>query len=200
MKILLYPLYALLAEIGVISLIGFVLTGFKIRPLFFWFYAIVSWILTVIAYILAPLVVRLVDTNGNLPYLLRWMQTTDAPCWGADFWATDNPTYSKYKLIVTWLWRNPAQGFDKFCKADVAYNTMVDVRGNIGIRDTSPHIGGWFLITCCGYFQLSIIWPTKYVTFVSHTGWNLEPIAKGYTHQTLGALKATPLRFYIGNR
>jgi len=169
-----------------------------VKIIFFILCTIISWTLTLSTYLLAPVLALLIDADGNMPHWLKWFQTPDAPCWGADFWATDNPTYSRYKLIVTWMWRNPAQGFDQYVKADVAYNTMVDVSGKIGIRDTSPSIGGWFLITGGGFFQLSIIWPTKYVTFVSHSGWNLEPIAKGYTHKTLGALKATPLRFYIG--
>lgn len=160
--------------------------------------AAVSWAITLAAYLFAPVIALFVDTKGDLPGWLKWFQTPDAPCWGADFWATDNPTYSRYKLIITWLWRNPAQGFDQYAKADVTMKTLVKVRGNLSIKDTSPTIGGWFLITCGEYFQLSIIWPIKYVTFVSHLGWNLEPIAKGYEHPTLGALKATPLRFYVG--
>jgi len=167
------------------------------KILLFIIFAIASWILTIIAYLFAPIIV-LFQKDGEL--VLSVFGTPDAPAIGADFWKRDNPTYSDYQLAVTWMWRNPAQSFDLMCKAYVAYNTMVDVRGNIGIRDTKPSIGGWFLITGGGYFQLSIIWPTKYVTFVSHWGWNLEPIAKGYTHQTLGALKATPLRFYIGEK
>jgi hypothetical protein len=179
------------------------------RILIYPLYAICSWVITLTAYICAPLIALSVDANGNLPRLLKYFQTPDAPCWGADFWATDNPTYSKYWMIVTcskywmivtWLWRNPAQGFDQSVKAKVTAHTPVTVKGNLLIKDTSPSISGWFLITGGGYFQLSWIWPTKYVTFVSHSGWNLEPIAKKYEHTTLGALKATPLRFYIGKR
>jgi hypothetical protein len=169
-----------------------------VKIFYFILCAIISWTLTLSAYLLAPVLALLVDADGNLPHWLKWFQTTDAPCWGADFWATDNPSYSKYKLIVTWLWRNPAQGFDQYAKANIAPHTPVTVRGNLTIKDTPPARGGWFLITCNGYFQLSWIWPTKYITFVSHSGWNLEPIAKKYEHPTLGALKATPLRFYLG--
>ena len=162
--------------------------------------AISSLLITMSAYILAPVLAWFVDADGNLPKYLRWYQTIDAPCYGAEFWATDNPTYSRYKLIVTWLWRNPAQGFDRWAKADVERNTLVDVYGNLNIKDTPPAIGGWFLITCTGYFQFSMIWPTKYVTFVTHIGWNLDPIALHYSHPTMGNLKVTPLRFYIGDR
>jgi len=162
--------------------------------------AIPSWILTLSAYVLAPAIAWFVDADGNLPWWLRYYQTPDAPCWGADFWKRDNPNYTQYELIVSWLWRNPAQGFDQSVRAKVTNNSPVAVKGNLEIKDTPPSIGGCFLITCCGYFQLSMIWTTKYITFVSHWGWNLEPIAKGYTHQTLGALKATPLRFYIGEK
>ena len=160
--------------------------------------AILSWVITLTAYLFAPVIALFVDSDGNLPGWLSWYQTPDAPCWGTDFWATDNLTYSRYKLIVTWLWRNPAQGFDQWAMANITPTTPVTVRGTLGIRDTPPQVGGWFLITGGGYFQLSIIWPTSFACFVSHLGWNLEPIAKGYTHPTLGALKATPLRFYVG--
>jgi len=160
--------------------------------------AIASWIFTIIAYLFSPAIALAVDANGNLPKYLSYFQTPDAPCWGADFWATDNPTYTKYKLIVTWLWRNPAQGFDQSVKANISANTQVTVRGNLGIRDTAPYISGWFLLTGDGYFQLSIVWPVFGIRIVSHSGWNLEPLAKRYEHKTLGALKATPFRFYIG--
>jgi hypothetical protein len=162
---------------------------------FYPLYALASWILTLIAYLFAPIIV-LFQKDGEL--ILSWFGTPDAPAVGADFWERDNPTYSDYKLAVTWMWRNPAQGFDLFARAKITSNTSVTVRGNLDIKDTPPARGGWFLVTGGGYFQLSIIWPTRLACFVSHTGWNLEPIAKGYTHSTLGALKATPLRFYMG--
>jgi hypothetical protein len=161
-------------------------------------YAIASWILTIIAYLFAPIIVLFVDADGNLPRLLKWFQTIDAPCWGADFWATDNPTYSRYKLIVTWLWRNPAQGYDRLAKADVTRETPVTVYGDLYIKDTPPAHGGWLLITGGGYFQLSMICPFAGMCFVTHLGWNLDPIALHYSHPTMGNLKATPLRFYLG--
>jgi hypothetical protein len=159
--------------------------------------AVASWLLTLAAFLFAPVIALFVDGDGNLPRWLSYFQTPDAPCWGADFWAASNPSYGRYELIVTWLIRNPAQGYDQTVKANVDYNTPVKVYGNINIDDsTSPPVGGWFLITGGGYFQLQVIIPTSWKCIEMHYGWSLKPLAKGYRHPTLGALLATPLRLY----
>jgi hypothetical protein len=54
--------------------------------------AISSLLITISAYILAPVLAWFVDADGNLPKYLRWYQTIDAPCYGAEYWTTDNPT------------------------------------------------------------------------------------------------------------
>jgi hypothetical protein len=164
--------------------------------------AITSWTLTAIAYLFAPIICAFADSNNRLPKWLSWFGTPDNLATGDPaFWPQQHPTYSPYKLAVTWMWRNPAQGFDQWAKADVAYNTPVDVRGNIYIHDGvyGPPIGGWFLITAGGYFQFQAIIPTSIGCFEMHSGWSLKPLAAGYEHPTLGALLATPVRFFRGH-
>lgn len=194
----LIPTYLFLAELAVASVIGFVLSGFKIRPLFFWLFAIASWVMTLLAWLLSRVIALFVDTNGNLPYLLHWFQTPDVPCWGAPFWKEQHPAYSVYQLCESWLRRNPAQGYDQFIKADVTMQTPVRVFGNLEISDGvyGAPIGGWFLIIGGGVFQFSAIIPTRFCCIDIGLGWRLDPIAKKYETKTLGALIATPARFF----
>ena len=71
--------------------------------IFYPFYAIVSILFLLTALVLNPFVALLVDKNGNLPKLLKYYQTFDAPI----------PT-SSYLDAVTWLYRNPSYGFDYY--------------------------------------------------------------------------------------
>jgi len=161
-------------------------------------YAISSWLITLSAFLFAPVIALFVDANGNLPRWLKWFQTPDAPCWGVPFWKEQHPSYSTYWLCITWLWRNPAQGFDQTVKANVSKSTPVKVWGNLNISDGvyGNPIGGWFLITGGGVFQFAAIIPFKYGCIDIGLGWRLDPIAKGYESKTLGALIATPARFF----
>jgi hypothetical protein len=159
--------------------------------------ALSSWIMTILAVLGAPLIALAVDADGNLPKYLKWFQTPDAPCFGAPFWAEKNPSYSRYMLCVTWLQRNPAQGFDQFVKANIAYNTSVTVHGDLNINDQSPVKGGWFFLTSDNAFQFAAIVPIgQSYTLDFGAGWRLDPIAKGYKTPTLGGLIATPIRLH----
>jgi len=166
------------------------------KSLLYPLYAAASWAMTIFAIILSPLIALFADAQGNLPKYLSWFQTPDAPCWGAPFWKQKNPTYSTYKLCVTWLVRNPAQGFDQWCRVDVPENTAVKAYGDLSINDQLG-LGGWFLLVGGGVFQFSAVVPIG----TTHTldigaGWRLDPIAKKYYTPTLGALIATPLRLH----
>ena len=155
-------------------------------------YAIASWVISLIAYLFAPIIV-LFQSNGKL--ILSWFGTPDAPAIGAEFWKEQHPTYSDYKLAVTWVWRNPAQGFDQLLKANVTMQSPFKVYGNINIGDTVG-IGGWYLITCNGYFYFSYVLPIGYWCIEGGMGWRLNNIAKGYEHPTMGQIAATPFRFF----
>lgn len=161
------------------------------------FLAVISIFFVLAAYIFAPIIALFVDANGNLPTLLKWFQTPDAPCWGAPFWKQKNPSYSTYKLCWTWLQRNPAQGWEQFCAIKVDANTPVTVHGNLDINDQIVGKGGWFFITGAGVFQFSAVVPvgTTY-TLDCGLGWRLDPIAKKYSTTTLGALMFTPIRLH----
>jgi len=160
-------------------------------------YAIASLVMAFIAYLFAPIICLFIR-DRKLPKWLAWFGTPDNPTTGdPSFWPQQHPTYSPYQLDVTWMWRNPAQGFDKYLEADVAYNTLIDVRGNLNISDSSkPPVGGWFLITGGGVFHFKAIIPTKFGCLVSYMGWRLEPIAKDLPSDTLGAFMFTPLRLF----
>jgi hypothetical protein len=168
------------------------------RSLAYPLYAIASRLMAIIAILLSPLIALFVDTQGNLPSLLRWFQTPDAPATGAPFWKQQHPTYSNYLLALTWLVRNPAQGFDQVCKVNATLDTPVKFYGNLNISDGiyAAPIGGWFLITGAGGFQFSAIIPCRSFTIDIGAGWRLDPIAKGYQTPTLGALIFTPLRLH----
>ena len=159
-------------------------------------YAIVAFLVTIVAYLLTPLIALALQPDGYLPKWLGWFQTPDAPATGAAFWKAKNPTYSTYKLCVTWLWRNPAQGFDQITAANISYDTPVKVYGDLNINDQIGK-GGWFLLVGGGVFQFAAVIPVG----SSHTldigaGWRLDPIAKHYETPTLGALIATPFRLH----
>lgn len=160
--------------------------------------ATASCVFTLLTYLLAPIVCLSVQSNGYLPRWLSWFGTPDNPATGdPTFWPQAHPTYSLYQLAVTWMWRNPAMGFDQVLAADVAENTMVDVYGNLDIDDVK-RIGGWYFLTGGGVFQFKAVWPIGPGCFQINIGWSLTPIAKNYSSTTLGALCATPLRYFMG--
>jgi hypothetical protein len=58
--------------------------------------------ITILAWIINPILVLLVDDNGNLPRYLSYFQTFDAPI------------PKGYREGLAWLNRNPSYGFDMF--------------------------------------------------------------------------------------
>lgn len=154
--------------------------------------AILAWVMTLTAYLFAPLICLFIK-DGKI--VLSWFGTPDAPAIGAEFWKAQNPTYSDYKLSVTWMWRNPAQGFDQLVAAKVNRQTPCKAYGNISARDATG-ISGWFLITTDGYFHFAYVLPIGFGRcMVGGAGWNLHPIVEGYDAPTLGQLNSTPFRF-----
>ena len=145
------------------------------------FYAIASWLVTLCAYPFAPIICLFVKADGNLVF--SWFGTPDAPAIGAEFWKRDNPNYSDYRLAVTWMWRNPAQGFDQIVQAKVTMQTPCKLYGSIESEN--------YLITGGGYFHLHY----RLGLAVGGMGWRLNNIVQGYEHKTMGQLVSTILRF-----
>lgn len=138
-------------------------------------------------------------STGNLPYMLRWFQTPDATCYD-EMWVQEHPTWSKYNIARTWIARNPAYGFRKWCGLSDAQvkNSKVTTSGNINIADGEHGVAGSFLIvTQDGY------WNYSYVIDIGNNkcrrgelGWYLVPLAKGYDSINTGMLQSDPVRFY----
>ena len=151
------------------------------------FYAISSVLMTLVAYLFAP-IICLAVRGGKLPTWLSWFGTPDNPATGdPSFWPRQNPTLNKYQLAVAWMWRNPAQGFDELLKANVTLQTPFKVRGNIHIGD-SVGVSGYYLITADGYFHFAYVLPIGFGLCVEGGfGWRLNNIALGYPHPTMGA-------------
>jgi hypothetical protein len=151
------------------------------KMLLYPFYAIASWVITLIAYLFAPIICLFVKTDGTL--YLSWFGTPDAPAMGAEFWKEQHPTYSDYKLAVTWMWRNPAQGFDQLLKADVTMKTPYKVWWRNGDN---------YFYTANGYFH----WSYRIGLATGGLGWRLNNIVEGYDHPTMGQLVTTIIRFH----
>ena len=149
--------------------------------------------MTIISYIFAPLIVLFVKSDGNL--VLSWFGTSDNPAIGDALWKQNNPTLNDYELRITWMWRNPAQGFDQLLRANVTFKSPCKVYGNINIGDTDG-ISGYYLITCNGYFHFAYVLPIGFGHCVEGgLGWRLNNIVKGYEHPTMGQIAVTPFRF-----
>ena len=161
-------------------------------------YVIATILFTVIAILFSPIIALFVDSSGNLPRSLRWFQTPDNPCWGDAGWALKHPSYSRYWLCVTWLIRNPGQGFDQVLSVRTIPYAQIKIHGDIYINDQYPVKGGWFLLAGGGVFQFAAIIPVKGGTIDIGLGWRLDPIMKHYDTTTLGALIFTPFRYHKG--
>jgi hypothetical protein len=159
--------------------------------------SLASLIVTGSAYLLAPLIALFVQPDGNLPRWLKWYQPSDNLVIGDCKWISEHPTYSSYMLALTYMWRNPAQGYDQLLKADVPDGTSFKVRGNPNIKDGIGGIEGNLLITTDRYFHLTCILDLHIGSCArSEFGWRLGSLVGGYQHKTRGQIVCTPLRFY----
>lgn len=83
--------------------------------------AFLSILFTILTMILSPLLALIANSEGNLPWCLRWFQTFDASLdegWKSGlFWKStifDPALVVRWFLRMRWLWRNPGCGFDLF--------------------------------------------------------------------------------------
>lgn len=163
------------------------------------FYAVASLIMTLLAILLSPINALLVNKDGNLPYLLRWFQTPDAPAWGDEsFKEVETPNDSTYVRTVKWLVRNPAQGFDMFLSGKQDPDTTYKVFGefvNEGSPD-HPGKGGALLVVSKKYFHLYIIIPLGGSCIHSEFGWMLRSSVETKVIRPEVSFVFTPLRFY----
>ena len=165
-----------------------------VKPLLYTLLIIPTIVMTLLAFVLAPILPLLMNEQGDLPWQLRWFQPSDNKLFGDASWANDHPTWDVYRLAMTYQWRNPAQGFDQWIRANVAEQTPWVCRGNIMIQDGAQGVGGWYLITANSYFHFSFVLPIGFGhCLTGGYGWRLNSLVKGYSHPTLGQYVFTPL-------
>jgi hypothetical protein len=168
---------------------------FILKTILFIIEVTAALVLTLVAYIFCWLIALFVDKDGNLPTFLRWFQTPDATCYD-DMWVAEHPTWSKYKIATTWIARNPAFGFRKFCS--VGAKRCIVSKGNVNIADGEFGVAGWyFLVGDDSSWNLSfIINLGNGSCFRGSWGWYLLPLSKGYDSINTGMLEADLFRFY----
>ena len=75
--------------------------------------SIISIVLMILSYLLAPIIVLFANKDGWLPSWLSWFQTPDNSLDGDAGWNAEHFLWVKviYLRRVLWLWRNPVYGF-----------------------------------------------------------------------------------------
>ena len=158
----------------------------------------VALVLQIVAMVFAPIIALFVDEKtGNLPWYLRWFQTPDATCYD-EMWVAEHPTWSKYKIARTWIARNPAYGFRKWCGLDASKIKIDTVVGEINIADgEKPKAGYFFIIDDRGFWNFSYVIDLHNGSCMrGEWGWYLLPKVKGYDSVNTGMLQSDLIRFY----
>lgn len=151
-----------------------------------------------VAIIFAPVIALFVNKEtGNLPKWLRWFQTPDATCYDEQ-WVAEHPDWSKYKIAATWIARNPAYGFRKWCGVNPDRIVIANASGNMNIADGEKGVAGFFFIRDTrGYWNFSYVIDLKNGSCMrGEWGWYLLPKVKGYDSVNTGMLQSDPVRFY----
>jgi len=162
-------------------------------------YAISALGMTIIAIVFSPIIALFVDKNGDLPYLLKWFQTPDNPCWGDESYRlVETPNDSVYVRTVKWLVRNPAQGFDMVLGGSQSPDTKYKVCGKWVNEGNENHagIGGVLLVTSDKYFHLYIIIPLGSTCIHSEFGWMIRSSIETKIIHDKVSFVFTPIRFY----
>jgi hypothetical protein len=179
--------------------------------------SLVSATLTIIGWSRSWFIALFVDSNGDLPYLLRWFQPSDTKCWGdANFWKNEMPSGKWYQPIlwyarsVVWLARNSAQGFQlNYAGADpwvLNELAMIKVEGNLDITGgvevaidgvtRVQGVIGWYKVSIGQYWHYRSIKPWYFGLYTtSEFGWRLHGIATGRPQDICRQLVFTPFRF-----
>lgn len=160
----------------------------------------IAIILQLVAMIFSPVIALFVDKEtGNLPKYLRWFQTPDATCFDK-MWVEEHPTWSKYKIARTWIARNPAYGFRRWCGLDPRefIPGWTTCYGNINIADGEHGVAGcFFIVDDRGYWNFSYVIDLKNNRCLrGELGWYLVPLIKGYESVNTGMLQSDPIRLY----
>ena len=136
--------------------------------------------------------------TGHLPYWLKWFETVDASCYDEQ-WVAEHPNWSKYKIAATWIARNPAYGYNRWCSVPTLLSdTALKTSGDLDIADGEKGKAGFFFLsTETGYWNLSYVLSIGRGTCLrGELGWYLLPIAKKYDSVNTGMLQTSPFRLY----
>ena len=156
----------------------------------YWMLFPIAFILSLLVILLSPIIALFVNKQtGQLPYLLKWCSTLDAPACGDVMWKQNNPTYNYWDLCQSWIARNPAYGLLNWFGAgrSLSYTGY----GNVDC-DSSNSLGAALFLANNG-FQINIVWKLPFVSWcIIHSfGWNIK--ANGIT---AGDYIMAPIRFY----
>lgn len=147
------------------------------------FMSLVSLPLTLLAFIIAPILPFFASKDGWLPKWLFWFQTPDNSLDGDSGWKNEHWQF-RYKLPnalgtyvgrVGWLWRNPAYAFG--CRY-IDGNSEVQYSGDPTIKDNDGAKEGSLLVKVAGLFQyvyVKQIGSTGKCLYINF-GWNVRAL------------------------
>jgi hypothetical protein len=157
----------------------------------------ISILVTLLAYLLAPVTALFVRKDGTLPYPLSYLGTTDNSNWGDEGHEVRWKFEHSYMQACAWLFRNPAYGFewDGPLAAKVQKNTPVSLKGNPQIKNRTNAVAGWYFCTVGDYWNFKAVIPLwGDLAFMPEFGWKLQEFAQGKPY-TGKAMYVFSLRF-----
>ena len=146
----------------------------------------ISLVITLVAYILAPIMVLFKvekewwcnnhsyrAVGPVLPSWLNWFMTPDNTLDGDAAFEKRNPP--SYWSQVKWLWRNPAYSFAlRYLTPEYVTKTY----GDITIKDNDNAKAGWCFVTANGLFQFRWVKPIGHSRCIYvNLGWNVFGLA-----------------------
>lgn len=134
------------------------------------------YLVTLLAYPLAPLAALLADANGRLPKGLQWLETHDNVGWAGP--ASESLPQTRLGLC-RWLWRNKAYRFRNKFRADP---TETELMYNY-VEGVEPLPGTGFY---WGYYKVGQWWEREYgwafkrFKLYVRIGWKIKPYIMGH--------------------
>lgn len=139
----------------------------------------INIVVTLVAYVLSPILPLFANSEGWLPNWLYWFQTPDASIDGDTGWKSTkkHPTVNKlprYVRRVLWLIRNPSYGFNSTVLATSPLQEGFVSYGNLKISDKGVWGVNFAYVKNTPYFVLRVYYPTLFGKCLKfRIGWNL---------------------------
>ena len=136
--------------------------------------------LTLLAFLLAPILPLFADKYGWLPVWLWWFQTPDNSLDGDHGWKAEHCLgWPRYLKRVAWLIRNPAYGFEiEVCGAVIFPADTVNIWGNPRIKNRTDGVAGWYCCLVGDYWNFKAVLPMGSRCLQFEYGWKLQPYAQ----------------------